>query len=167
MRRLTFSVRTLALMILLAGAAMACIAKVINNPLQQHQTLVSLGNRVGEVGYEPNIASWIFALAGGDFRGFANYADIYLGGPNIEFEGLPATDDDWSRLERLTSIKELTLHGGSVDDDRLKHLNGLTQLESLKLLNTKVSDEGLARIRSVLPGCKIRRLEGIGCISEY
>ena len=63
----------------------------------------------------------------------------------------------WANLPTPTVPFGLDLSRTQVTDAGLKHLAGLTNLQSLHLHNTQVTDAGVAKLRTALPACDIRR----------
>jgi hypothetical protein len=69
----------------------------------------------------------------------------------------PITDVALAELARLPDLKELILEGATVTDAGLRHLEEMQGLQDLHLLRCpNVTDEGVARLRKVLPNCKVR-----------
>jgi hypothetical protein len=68
---------------------------------------------------------------------------------------LPMTDDDLSRISRLTHLRRLIIYGQQITDAGLEHLASLTGLERLSMDYTSVTDEGIERLRRALPACGI------------
>lgn len=58
-------------------------------------------------------------------------------------------------LKRLGALRSLSLEGTAVGDEQLPLLAELTQLEVLNLRDTFATDEGVARLKEQLPGCRI------------
>jgi hypothetical protein len=65
----------------------------------------------------------------------------------LEILGLPVTDSELGKLERLTSLREIRLTGSGITDAGLAHLNGLKNLERLTIFDGKVTGAGLAHLR--------------------
>jgi hypothetical protein len=97
---------------------------------------------------------------------------LYLAGPAV-------SSDELRFVELLTRLEEIRLLGGEIDDAALRHLRGLkklrrlyigghritdgcvvrleplTSLEEISLWRTCVTEEGILRLRRVLPKAKL------------
>jgi hypothetical protein len=74
---------------------------------------------------------------------------LYLGGTNV-------TDAGLVHLERLGGLQKLVLYGTKVSDAGLPRLERLTGLRELLLYGTQVTEAAIAKLRTALPGVKVR-----------
>jgi hypothetical protein len=75
-------------------------------------------------------------------------------GARLDTEPL-ITGKGLARLKGLPNLRVVQLMGSPTTDEDLPSLECLKQLVLLDLRGTKVTDEGVARLRKALPGCKI------------
>ncbi len=74
----------------------------------------------------------------------------------IDFKWMRLTDEAISRLNHLSSLRRLNIHGAHVTDAGLAELLPLQNLEELNLGRTQVTNEGMALLKE-LPN--LRRLD--------
>jgi len=60
-------------------------------------------------------------------------------------------------LKDLPNLQVVQLYGAKTKDEDLKGIEPLKSLMLLDLMGTSVTDDGVARLKKALPGCKIRR----------
>ncbi len=66
-------------------------------------------------------------------------------------------DSGLEHLEGLSKLEVLLLSYTKVTDAGLEHLKGLTSLKVLDLYyRTKITDEGVQKLQTALPKCRIR-----------
>lgn len=74
----------------------------------------------------------------------------------LELNGTPVDDAGLRHLATLRQLECLYLNGTSISDAGLKTLHSLANLKELHLEQTRVTPEGVARVRSALPACRVQ-----------
>jgi serine/threonine protein kinase/WD40 repeat protein/phage FluMu protein Com len=104
-----------------------------------------------------NIGLWETGITDGGLESLVGFKKLKgLGMSNTKI-----TDAGMVHLKGLTSIENLGLRDTSVTDAGLKHLAGLESLRGVELIRTKVTADGVKKLSTALPGCKIESDHGI------
>jgi hypothetical protein len=143
LRFLSFSVRTMLLLVLLIGAALAWTMHRVRRQTDTVATLEAIGCFTDYASVEPltiveQIRMWL-----GEERP-RNVIQVFA-------SGLDVNDADAERLAGLSELVSLTLDDSQVTDIGLMAVRGLRSLDLLSLSGTRVTDEGLAYLPSRSP----------------
>ena len=65
------------------------------------------------------------------------------------------TDVFANRLTELKPLQKLSVASSGLTDESLQTLNALTNLRELDVTSTKLTASGIAKLKEVLPKCKI------------
>lgn len=82
-------------------------------------------------------------------QGMSDLEELILLNNNISNAGL-------CHLEKLKKLKRLDLMSTKVDDASFETLGGLSSLESLRIIDTGISYPVFAKLKKVLPHCRIK-----------
>jgi hypothetical protein len=107
--------------------------------LKQLERLNAMETRVGDAGVR-------------HLRGLDNLE-------HLELHGSPITDKGLEDIGALGALRRLSISGEEISDAGLEHLRGLTHLRSLGVVETWAMPEGVARLQTALPRCKIEYRE--------
>jgi Leucine-rich repeat (LRR) protein len=80
---------------------------------------------------------------------FQHFESLYLSDNHI-------TDDGLRCLKDLPTIRRLELGNTSVTDNCVPYLAELKTLKELDISQTGITEEGMAKLQTALPNCKIR-----------
>ena len=156
-----FTLRTLLVVVTLAGCGFAWLGIKVRNARQQQAEVAAVARAGGSVIYDyqfvvpgnaiagvtPPGPVWLHRLLGDDC--FQTVVEVNLS--NQFFD-----DDDLAQIGNLPSLKVLRLDGTMVTDDGLEHLQGLTKLEELWLDRTQVTDVGLRHLQGL---ARLKRIQ--------
>ena len=152
-----FSLRTLLIVVTLAGCGLGWLGPKAYQARRQQAVVAAIRQLGGKVAYDyefnskgepsPNSESfrsaWLHALVGDDC--FGNVCEV-------SFEDMgnkPLTDADLKLLGGLTHLRTISLSGTEITDAGLEHLKGLTQLTQLDIDGTLVTDVGLQQLQDL------------------
>jgi hypothetical protein len=146
------SVRSLLMLVLVAGCGMGWVTYVVRTGQVQRQAVAAIYHAGGWVLYDTDWDArqatsswklsrprWLVDRLGVDYC--ANVVFI-----NLHDRG---TDTMLAQVSRLTHLKQLHRPGPAVTDGGLAHLRQLTELQFLSLDRTQVTDAGLAQLSSL------------------
>ena len=156
-----FSLRTLLIVVTLAGCGFGWLGKNVWEARRQQADVAAIEKSGGHVIYDYQIDSqgkhapnavppgpaWLHALLGDDCFRRVREVHILTG---------HASDADLGHLAGLKTLERLSVCGPKVTDAGLEHLRGLTQLKECDVTYTSVTDAGAAKLRRALPNCEIR-----------
>jgi internalin A len=147
---LRFSLRTLIVVVLLAGGMLGWI---VHRAHVQRDAVAAIKRAGGTVHYDweshsdgsfrssakPWAPKWLVDLVGIDYFGHVARIDLPTKG----------SDGDLIKIGRLSGLWNLNLDFSPVTDAGLANLKGLTDLERLYLPLTKVGDAGLVQLQGL------------------
>ena len=176
-RWLQFSLRTLLVLMLVAGAGVGWFAHEVRQT-RAHREAVKAAENARKVADMARMEAETQTMAAERQRMAAERAadeatmaarkavaetaesEIQkLGGrvTGLDLSATKVTDAGLVHLEGLTQLQTLNLGATSITDAGLAHLEGLTQLHELDLSSTKVTDAGVAELKKALPEVAIVR----------
>jgi Leucine Rich Repeat (LRR) protein len=167
-----FSLRSLLILVLVAGLGMAWLAALKRRADRQQtaaETIVNAGGSVfydyqfqvspsGAINYSdkatPPGPKWLRRQLGNDFFTNVDAARITTQAgidaladlpqiQNLEVDGAAVTDESLDQVVRLRHLRALSLLNTSISDSGLRKIAVLDQLRTLELLNNRITDEGL------------------------
>jgi hypothetical protein len=144
-RGLRFSLRTLLVLLTVAGIWIAILA---NRARQQRAAVVRIEELGGGVNYDwefddegrplrdstPPGWPWLRRLIGPEY-----FQEVVT----VNLTGTSATDADMGLIGKLRHVGTLSLHGTEVSDAGLRELRYIAELRYFGLAATKVTDDGL------------------------
>lgn len=146
-----FSLRTLLLVVLMAGVGFGLVGRKFQQARQQRRAvdeLEKLGARVVYTDVEAKwLDQWLCRLFGKNY-GSVDYLAL--------FSTSQVTDGDLVHLKGLKNLHRLMLHSTRITDAGLLHLKGLTNLRFLDLYDNQVTDIGLEHLIG------LKNLQGLG-----
>lgn len=171
-----YSLRTLLLLVGVAGAGFGWLGYKVRQIQQQKGAIEAINKLGGRVHYDCHVDSdgnlidfptpvgpvWLRKLMGDESLGNVvgvNLSDAkVIGDGPSQLQGLNqvkwlaldnpyVTNADLVHLRRLTKIEALSLRTSQITDAGLVHLQGFTKLERLYLNDTQVTDAGLVFLR--------------------
>lgn len=161
-RRFQFGIRSLLVFLVTVNVPLGWFAGEMQRARGQREVVEALnvgGGKAGTaVGYEcefvydevvggaPPPPRWLEELLGDDFfyEAVAASAGGLEYGCNAEFG-----DDDARLLERIPTLKYLSLEYTLLTDSGVEHLVGLVGVEDLRLDGTQITDDGLAHLKNM------------------
>lgn len=156
-RWITYSLRSLLLLLSLAAALFAYIAyerRQSDQEQRAYKTLDALNGIIKLQKNHPQRPPWLQSILGDD--SFSYVESIDLSGDPSYGETNP-TDEKLRAIRFFTRTKEINFENMTIHDESLKPLSGFHQLESLAISRCQfITDEGLAHI-SNLP--RLERLD--------
>jgi hypothetical protein len=169
-RRLHFSLRSLLLLVTISAIAVGLMRGIGTwhyAQQREHRGRVEISKLGGTYSMNSAIRSqqtgrvpgWIFRT----FRNHVAHVDLSQDAwPIAERRAAgqkvsSVVDSDLAVLHWFTRLRSLDLHGSDVGDGGVQSLEKLRHLEELDLADTKMTETGVAKLRSVLPGCRIHR----------
>ncbi len=155
LRWFQFRLRTLLIVVTLAGCGFAWLGVKVRAARQQAADIAAIEKLGGEVHYtyefdpkgdptvfkEPFAPKWLRSILGDDF--FRNVFEV-------ELSKTPVTGADLEHLAAFASLRRLQVYGTQLADADLDHLKRLVQLESLDLRETKITDAGLVHLEGLI-----------------
>jgi hypothetical protein len=86
-------------------------------------------------------------------RGIERLASVPL--ERLILRHVSLADGGWKKLARLTSLRELSIEVCDLSDADLLHFTRFTRLEALGLARTRITKDGVHRLKTQLPRCRI------------
>jgi hypothetical protein len=136
-RFLRFSVRGMIVVVLVSGAGLVWVVRLVYTARIQREAVAAVQNAGGAVAYnwnrtdgewrmggEPWAPNWLVGLVGVDY--FGRCTAVWLGQPST------ATDPVIAHVARLTNLDELHFIGPAQGDAELADLTGLVGVRDLK-----------------------------------
>jgi hypothetical protein len=132
-----FSLRTLLVMVLVAGAGLGLLGRQAQRIWRRERAVAQLHRIGARVGFQQ--PGWPARLLGFEV------------GPlvAVDLRGTHVTDDGLKHLRGITGPGRLWLGGTQITDAGLEHLAGLDSLYRLDLERTKITDAGLRYLRGL------------------
>jgi len=166
-RRFQFSLRTLLIVILIAGISLGIHGSRSMRKRQATATIERLGGSI-EYDYkwkgygtsrqwydyraEPPGPVWLRRALGENY--FAEPVEIQLfADPKMHPEQFG--DREAAQIAVCSELQWLVLMDTSITDAGLRHLRALTKLSRLDLEGTRVTEAGVAELQRALPQCKV------------
>jgi Leucine-rich repeat (LRR) protein len=171
---LRFSLRTLIVVVLLAGGM---LGRIVHRAHVQRDTVAAIKRAGGTVHYDwemksdgsfrtssqPWAPKWLVDGVGMDYFGHVHRVDLLNQGSdgdlvtigrlsglwNLNLDGSQATDAGLANLKGLTDLERLYLPITNVGDAGLLDLKHLTHLTELHVSGTRISDGGLKHLRGM------------------
>jgi len=138
-----FHLRTMLLMMAIAGVGFGWVGITVQRRLEQCRAIEAITAASATVLYKPHSffgrSEWLRSILGDEVL-----LDVLALGVPSEFG-----DRDMVLVRGLTQLDGLCLTHTQVTDNGLKHLRGLTQFTSLDLGFSRVTDKGLVHLRGL------------------
>jgi hypothetical protein len=154
-RFLRLSVRGLIVVVLLIGAGLGWMVRVLRTAQLQRDAVTAIKSARGAVAYDgilwdgqepkewvPRSRRWLRDHIGVDY--FAQFTHVYFG-----FSSSTAIDAAVGQASHLTRVRVMDLGRSSVSDAGLAHLKELTDLCILSVGGTRVTDAGLVHLKGL------------------